>query len=199
VRAAPDGEVQVRGGHVFRGYWGDPEATRAVFTPDGWFRTGDLGEVDADGYLRITGRAKEIIVLSSGKNVAPAPLEDRVRASALVSQCVVVGDARPHAAALVTLDAEGVAAWRAARGLPERPVAELVDDPDVLAEVQAAVDAANASVSDAEAVRRVRILPGDFSEADGTLTPSLKVRRAVVLERFADEVEALYAGRAAAR
>ncbi|RJK97091.1 AMP-dependent synthetase/ligase [Vallicoccus soli] len=193
IRIADDGEVQVRGGHVTPGYWGQEEATAAAFTADGWFRTGDLGSLDADGYLSITGRAKEIIVTSAGKNVSPSGLEDVVRSSPLVSQCVVVGDARPHVAALVTLDAESVAAWLAQQGRPEVPVADLVDDPQVHAEVQAAVDAANRTVSAAEAIRRFRVLPVDLTEADGTLTPSLKVKRAVVHQRFAADIEAMYA------
>ncbi len=194
LRVAADGEVQVRGGHVFRGYWRNPEATAAVLTQDGWFRTGDLGTLDADGFLRITGRAKEILVLSSGKNVAPAPLEDAVRAHALVSQCVVVGDERPFAAALVTLDGEALAAWAAARGAGARPV-ELPTHPDVLAEVQSAIDAANRTVSDAEAIKRFTVLRDDFTVESGHLTPSMKVRRAVVLEEFATDVDAMYSPR----
>ncbi|MDP9393496.1 MAG: AMP-dependent synthetase/ligase [Actinomycetota bacterium] len=195
LRVAADGEVQVRGGHVFRGYWRNPEATAAVLTQDGWFRTGDLGTLDADGFLRITGRAKEILVLSSGKNVAPAPLEDAVRAHALVSQCVVVGDERPFAAALVTLDGEALAAWAAARGAGARPVDELPTHPDVLAEVQSAIDAANRTVSDAEAIKRFTVLRDDFTVESGHLTPSMKVRRAVVLEEFATDVDAMYSPR----
>ncbi len=193
LRIAQDGEVQVRGGHVTPGYWRDEEATAAAFTADGWFRTGDLGSLDADGFLSITGRAKEIIVTSAGKNVSPSGLEDLVRAGPLVSQCVVVGDARPNVAALVTLDAESVEAWLVQRGRRPAPVAELVEDPEVLAEVQSAVDAANRTVSEAEGIKRFRVLPVDLSEADGTLTPSLKVKRSVVHERFAADVEALYA------
>ena len=199
VRVAPDGEVQVRGGHVFRGYWNNPEATAEVFTEDGWFRTGDLGRLDEGGFLSIIGRAKEILVLSSGKNVAPAGLEDVVRAHPLVSQCMVVGDARPNPAALVTLDSDAVSEWLRANGREPAPVADLVDDPQLVAEVQGAVDAANATVSSAEAVKRFRILPVDFTEENGMLTPSMKVRRSVVSERFGDEIEQMYAGRGAAR
>jgi long-chain acyl-CoA synthetase len=195
VRIAPDGEVQVRGGHVFAGYWGAPEATASVVTADGWFRTGDLGSLDAEGYLTITGRAKEVLVLSSGKNVAPAGLEDRVRAHPLVSQVLVVGDGRAQTGALVTLDADAVGVWLQGRGLAPRPVAELVEDPAVLAEVQTAVAAANASVSDAEAIKRVRVLPVELTEAGGQLTPTLKIKRAVVTAQFAAEIERLYAPR----
>jgi long-chain acyl-CoA synthetase len=195
VRIGPDGEVQVRGGHVFAGYRGAPEATAQVLDADGWFRTGDLGAIDTDGFLTITGRAKELIVLSSGKNVAPAALEDRVRAHPLVSQVLVVGDGRAQVGALVTLDADAVGVWLAGRGESARPVAELVTDPALLAEVQSAVRAANASVSDAEAIKRVRLLPIDLTEAGGQLTPTLKVKRAVVAEQFAAEIDELYAPR----
>jgi len=195
IRIARDGEVQVRGGHVFAGYWGALEATAQVLTADGWFRTGDLGALDPEGYLRITGRIKEILVLSSGKNVAPAGLEDRVRAHPLVSQVLVVGDGRAQVGALVTLDADAVGVWLQGRGLRPRPVSEVVDDPALLAEVQAAVSAANASVSDAEAIKRVKVLPVDFTEAGGQLTPTLKVKRAVAAQQFAAEIEELYAPR----
>ena len=195
VRVAADGEVQVRGGHVFAGYWGAPEATALVLDADGWFRTGDLGALDADGYLTITGRAKEVIVLSSGKNVAPAPLEDRVRAHPLISQVLVVGDGRAQVGALVTLDADAVDVYLAGRGLAPRPVVDVANDPAILAEVQSAVSAANASVSDAEAIKRVKVLPVDLSEAAGQLTPTLKVKRAVVAQQYAADIEELYAPR----
>ncbi|GAA1971162.1 AMP-dependent synthetase/ligase [Isoptericola halotolerans] len=191
VRIAQDGEVLVRGPHLMRGYAGDPAGTAEAFTGD-WLRTGDLGSLDESGRLRITGRAKEIIVTAGGKNVAPAPLEDRVRAHALVSQVVVVGDGRPFVAALVTLDAELLPGWLAARGIPRAPAADVRDHPDVLAAVQAAVDDANTTVSRAEQIRTFRVLDGDLTESRGHLTPSMKVRRSAVVKDFAHEIDAIY-------
>jgi long-chain acyl-CoA synthetase len=194
VRIADDGEVLLKGPHVFVGYWHDDEATAAAFDADGWFRTGDLGALDDDGYLTITGRKKEIIVTSAGKNVAPAPLEDAIRAHPLVSQCVVVGDERPYVGALITLDAEALPGWLTAQHRsPGTAAAELVDDSAVRAALSAAVDRANAAVSKAEAVKRFAVLPVDFTEAAGHLTPTLKLRRDVVLRDFAADVDALYA------
>jgi long-chain acyl-CoA synthetase len=195
VRIAADGEILIRGGHVFRGYWRNPEATAAVLDADGWFRTGDLGALDADGFLTITGRSKEILVTAAGKNVSPAPLENVIRANALVSQAMLVGDGRPAIAALITLDAASVQAWLEQNGRPDTPVAELVEDPAVLAEVRSAVDAANETVSSAEGVKRFRVLPVDFTEDGGQLTPTLKLKRAVIMREFADEIEAMYARR----
>jgi long-chain acyl-CoA synthetase len=195
IAVADDGEVLVRGGHVFRGYWQDPAATEAVLDDDRWFHTGDLGSVDGAGFLTITGRAKEILVTSSGKNVAPGPLEDVLRAHPLISQAMVVGDGRAAVAALVTLDEEAVADWLSRGRRPPTPMAELTDDPQLLAEVRTAVDAANATVSSAEAIRHVRLLPVDLTESSGHLTPTLKLKRSVVLADFADDVEALYARR----
>ena len=193
IRIADHGEVLVRGGHVFRGYWHDAPATAAVLDEDGWFHTGDLGSLDADGFLTITGRAKEILVTSSGKNVAPGPLEDVLRAHPLVSQAMVVGDGRASVAALLTLDAEASAEWLSRAKRPAVPVAELVDDPALLSELRSAVAAANATVSSAEAVKHIRVLPIDLTEESGHLTPTLKLKRAVVMADFADEIEALYA------
>jgi long-chain acyl-CoA synthetase len=190
VRVADDGEIAVRGDIVFPGYWNNPEATAEMIDPDGWLHTGDLGQLDTDGYLRITGRKKEIIVTAGGKNVAPAGLEDRIRAHALVSQCLVVGDRQPFVAALITLDEEAMTAWRARTGKPADT--DPRTDPDLLAELQSAVDDANASVSRAESVRAFRVVPGDFTEANGALTPSLKVKRAVVMKEYADEIAAIY-------
>ena len=192
VSIGADGEVLVRGGHVFRGYLHNPEATTAAIDDDGWFHTGDLGALDADGFLTITGRAKEILVTDAGKNVAPAPLEDILRGSPLVSQAMVVGDGRPSVAALITLDEEAVDAWLAAAGRTGVPMADLVDDPALLAEIQKAVVAANKSVSSAEAIKKVRVLPVDLTEASGHLTPTLKVKRSVVMADFAADVDALY-------
>jgi long-chain acyl-CoA synthetase len=193
VRIADDGEVLLKGPHVFVGYWANPAATEAVLETEGWFHTGDLGALDDDGFLSITGRKKEILVTAGGKNVAPAPLEDRVRAHWLVSQCMVVGDQRPYIAALVTIDVESFPAWKAAKGKdPAATVADLATDPDLVADIQSAVDDANRSVSVAESIRRFRVLPDDWSEDGGQLTPSLKLRRNVVLAEHTPDVDALY-------
>jgi long-chain acyl-CoA synthetase len=193
VRIESDGEILLKGGNVFRGYYNNPAATAEALTADGWFRTGDIGELDADGFLTITGRKKEIIVTAGGKNVAPAGLEDRLRAHPLVSQCMVVGDAKPFIACLVTIDPDAFPAWRAQAGKPESAtVADLVDDPELRATIQGAVDEANKSVSKAEAIKSFRILPVDFTEQGGELTPSLKVKRAVVMKEFASDIEAIY-------
>jgi long-chain acyl-CoA synthetase len=197
---AADGEVLVRGGIVMRGYWRNEQATAEAVDGDGWFHTGDLGELDAEGFLRITGRKKEILVTAGGKNVAPAVLEDRLRASRLVSQCIVVGDQRPFVGALVTLDEEALPAWLEAHGKPAgTPVEALRDDPDLRAELDAAVAEANRAVSHAESIRKYRVLATDFTEENGMLTPSLKLKRAVVMEAFDAEVEALYEREPAAR
>ncbi len=193
IATADDGEVLVRGGHVFRGYLHDPAATAAVIDADGWFHTGDLGSIDADGFLRITGRAKEILVTSAGKNIAPGPLEDVLRAHPMISQAMVVGDGRPSAAALVSLDSDAVTEWLTKAGRPVVPLSELVDDHDLMAALLPAVAAANATVSSAESIKRLRILPIDLTEDSGHLTPTLKLKRSVVMTDFADDVEALYA------
>jgi long-chain acyl-CoA synthetase len=193
VRIAHDSEVLLKGGNVFGGYWHNDEATRAAFDQDGWFHSGDLGRLDADGYLTITGRKKDLIVTASGKNVAPMVLEDRLRAHWLVSQCVVVGDARPFIGALVTIDADAFTIWKAETDKPpEASVADLRDDPDLLAALQTAVDDANKAVSAAEAIKKFRVLTTDFTEESGELTPTLKVKRHIVLKTFSAEVEALY-------
>jgi long-chain acyl-CoA synthetase len=191
VRVAEDGEIFVRGDNVMRGYWRNPEAT-AEAVVDGWFATGDLGELDSEGFLRITGRKKEIIVTAAGKNVAPTIIEDRVRAHALISQCMVVGDGQPYIAALVTLDEEALAAWAEQHGKAGRTPAELADDPDVRAEVQAAIDDGNRAVSRAESVRKFRVLTVDLSEQSGHLTPKMSLKRATILKDFAAEIDALY-------
>ncbi|MBY8870246.1 AMP-binding protein [Micromonospora sp. PLK6-60] len=191
---ADSGEVLARGDVVFPGYWNDPAATAETFTADGWFRTGDLGSLDDDGFLRLTGRTKEIMVTAAGKNVAPAPIEDRVRAHPLVSQCMLVGDGRPYLAALITIDPAAWSRWQAAHGRPDASVAQSRDDPALRGEIQAALDHANAAVSHAEAIKTFRILPDDFTEADGELTPTLKIKRDVVQRRRAAEIEALYRG-----
>ena len=191
VRIAEDGEILVKGGMVFTGYYNNPQATAEAFV-DGWFRTGDLGELDNDGCLRITGRKKEIIVTAAGKNVAPAVLEDRLRAHRLVSQCIVVGDAQPYIACLVTLDAEALPAWAEQHGKGSLTLTGAAEDPDVVAEVQGAVDEANLAVSRAEAIKKFRILAVDWTEESGALTPSMKLKRGVVMKDHAAEVDALY-------
>lgn len=191
VRIADDGEVLIRGVNVLAGYWHNETATADALR-DGWLHTGDLGSLDEDGYLRITGRKKEILVTAGGKNVAPAQLEDRIRAHALVSQALVVGDARPFIAALVTLDAEMLATWGANHGKPGLTVEQAAQDADVQAELQHAVDEANKSVSRAESVRKFRILVVDFTEESGHLTPSLKLKRHLVMKDFAQQIEDLY-------
>ena len=194
VRIADDGEVQVRGPVVYTRYRGNPDATAGAFA-DGWFRTGDVGELDDDGYLRITGRQKELIVTAGGKNVAPSVLEDRLRAHPLIGQCLVVGDGQPFIAALVTVDRDALPKWRERHGKPPADdAADLVDDPELRGEIAEAVEDANRAVSRAEQIRKFRILPGDFTEEGGELTPTLKVKRAVVLKRYADDVDALYGG-----
>ncbi|MEU4645452.1 AMP-dependent synthetase/ligase [Micromonospora sp. NPDC023814] len=191
IAIAEDGEILARGGVVFPGYWNNAEATRETFT-DGWLRTGDLGALDEDGYLRVTGRKKDIIVTASGKNVAPAPFEDQVRADPLVSQCVVIGDGRPYLVALVTIDPQAWPGWRAAHGRADASVSDLRDSPALREAVGHAVDRANRAVSRAEQIKKFRVLPRDLTEADGELTPTLKVRRAVVQERYAADIDALY-------
>jgi long-chain acyl-CoA synthetase len=193
IKINDDGEILIKGPGVLRRYWHDEQAT-AEAIGDGWLHTGDLGELDEDGFLLITGRKKDIIVTAGGKNVCPAVLEDRIRAHRLVSQCMVVGDQQPFVAALITIDTEVLPAWRAEHNKPAGDsVTDLIDDADLRAEVQRAVDEANRTVSKAEAVRKFRILPVDFTEQGGQLTPSLKIKRAVVAKEFAAEIEALYA------
>jgi long-chain acyl-CoA synthetase len=195
IRIADDGEILIKGDNVFRGYWHNAAATSEALEPDGWFHSGDIGELDADGFLRITGRKKELIVTAGGKNVAPAVLEDRLRSHPLVSQCMVVGDQRPFIGCLVTLDAEALPGWAKANGKPEDlTVEQAAQDADVQAEVQRAVDEANKAVSKAEAIRKFTILPVDWTEEGGQMTPSLKLKRSVVMKEFSTEVDDLYGG-----
>jgi long-chain acyl-CoA synthetase len=164
-----------------------------VLDADGWLRTGDIGAIDDAGFLSVTGRKKELIVTAGGKNVAPAVLEDRLRAHPLISQTMVVGDNRPFIACLVTLDTEALDHWKQQHGKPaDATVADLAADPELIAEIQAAVDDANKAVSRAESIRKFKVLPTDFTEASGHLTPSLKVKRSVVAKDYAAEIEALY-------
>ena len=193
IRIADDGEILAKGPQVFAGYWRNSDATAEVIDVDGWFRTGDIGELDDDGFLRITGRKKELIVTAAGKNVAPAPLEDRLRAHPLVSQAVVVGDQRPFVAALVTVDEETFVGWAEETGIPARTVAGAAVTAELRAAVREAVDEANLSVSRAESIREFSILPRDFTIGDGELTPTLKVCRSVVHQRYQDVIDAIYA------
>ncbi len=193
IRIADDGEILITGPVVFRGYWRNEEATRETLDPDGWLRTGDLGSLDDEGFLTVTGRKKELIVTAGGKNVAPAVLEDRLRAHPLVSQTMVVGDNRPFVGCLITLDLEALDFWKREHGKPaSATAAELAGDPELNSDLQAAVDDANKAVSRAESIRKFRILGSDFTEESGHLTPSLKVKRGVVSKDYASEIEALY-------
>ncbi|WP_067176408.1 AMP-dependent synthetase/ligase [Microtetraspora niveoalba] len=192
IGIADDGEILVKGRHVFGGYWNNERATKEAIDPQGWFHTGDVGELDKDGYLRITGRKKEIIVTAGGKNVAPGPLEDSIRAHRLVSQVMVVGDDRPFVAALVTLDAEAMEQWKEANGRAGASMAELCSDPAVVAEVQRAVDNANRSVSKAEQIKKFAILDIDLSEESGHVTPKQSIKRHVVARDFAKQIDELY-------
>ena len=192
VKIADDGEILIKGPNVFPGYWHNGQASAEMMDGD-WIRTGDLGSLDDEGFLRITGRKKEIIVTAGGKNVAPAVLEDRLRTHPLISQCMVVGDGRPYVAALITLDEEAIGFWKKQHGKPDdATIADLASDPDLNAEIQNAVHEANKAVSRAESVRRFRVLRTDFTEEGGQLTPSLKVRRNVVAKDFAADIDALY-------
>ncbi|GAC55846.1 long-chain fatty-acid--CoA ligase [Gordonia hirsuta DSM 44140 = NBRC 16056] len=192
VRIAPDGEVMLNGAVVFGGYWRNDEATAEAIT-DGWFHTGDLGSLDEDGFLRITGRKKEIIVTAGGKNVSPAPLEDIMRAHPMISQAMVVGDKEPFIGTLITLDAEQIPGWLERNGKdPQTHIRQLVKDADLHAELQAAIDEANATVSHAEAIKKFRILWDDFTEETGELTPTLKVKRKVVAEKYSQQIEKIY-------
>ncbi|MGW7284687.1 AMP-dependent synthetase/ligase [Streptomyces sp. NPDC054847] len=196
VRIADDGEVLLRGGQVCAGLW-DAERGEAVPVTDaeGWLATGDLGALDDDGYLTITGRKKDIIITSGGKNVAPAPLEDWLRAHPLVSQCMVVGDNRPYITALLTLEQDGLDHWRRMKKKAHLPLADLVRDEELLGALQRAVDEANRLVSRAESIRRFTVLTVDFTEESGHLTPSLKLKRAAIAHDFGTDIEALYDGR----
>lgn len=194
IRIADDGEVLIKGGIVFGAYWNNPDATDAALSEE-WFATGDLGDLDEDGYLTITGRKKDILVTSGGKNVSPAVLEDRLRSRPPVGQCVVVGDNRPYVAALITLDREDLSHWLYVRGMPaDTPASELVHDPRIRADVQKVVDHANQAVSRAESIREFALVEGEFTEENGLLTPSLKIKRHAVTAAYAKEIEALYGG-----
>ncbi|WP_329125813.1 AMP-dependent synthetase/ligase [Streptomyces sp. NBC_01465] len=192
IRVADDGEILIKGGIVFTSYWNNSAATDAVLS-DEWFATGDLGALDADGYLTITGRKKDILVTSGGKNVSPSILEDRLRSRPPIGQCMVVGDNRSYIAALITLEPDAVRHWLSVRKRPtDTPFAALAKDPELLADVQRAVDYTNRAVSRAESIRRFALIEGEFTEENGLLTPSLKVKRQAVSAAYAEEIEALY-------
>jgi long-chain acyl-CoA synthetase len=193
VKIADDGEILISGANVFRGYWHNEEATKETFAAGDWFATGDVGELDDEGFLKITGRKKDMIVTAGGKNVAPAVLEDRLRSHALISQVMVVGDSKPYIAALITLDAEALGPWAERHRKPAGATsATLREDPDLIAAVQEAVDDANKAVSRAESIRKFRILSGDFTQESGQLTVKLGIRRSVLMKDFAADIEALY-------
>jgi long-chain acyl-CoA synthetase len=193
VRIGEDGEIELRGDGVFPRYWNNDDATKEAIDSEGWFVTGDLGELDAEGFLRITGRKKEILVTSGGKNVAPSVIEDRIAAHPLVGQAFVVGDGQKYVAALITVDAEYFAYWKTTAGKPDSAtVSDLAEDADLLAELQRAVDEGNLAVSTAESVRRFRVLDTEFNPENGYLTPSLKLKRNVIMKDFAKDVDALY-------
>ncbi|MFJ6352599.1 AMP-dependent synthetase/ligase [Streptomyces sp. NPDC092046] len=194
VRIADDGEVWLKGGHVFAGYWDAQRGVALPYTDEGWFPTGDLGALDDEGHLRITGRKKDIIVTSAGKNVAPAPLEDWLRAHPLVAQCMVLGDGRPYVTALISLDHDGLLHWRHMRHKDHLALWELARDEELTALVQRAVDEANRLVSRAESIRAFRILTREWTQAGGHLTPSLKLKRGAVLRDFGREIDEMYEG-----
>jgi len=192
VRIESDGEVLLKGPHVFAGYWNNEAATSEAMTTDGWFRTGDIGELDGEGYLRITGRKKELIVTAGGKNVAPAVLEDRLRANPIISQCVVVGDNKPYIGALITLDPDALPQILAANNIESAPISQLIENADVRGLVQKAVNAANEAVSNSEAIKRFVILPEDLTIDNGYLTPKMSIRRHLIVQDFASDIEGLY-------
>ncbi len=194
IRIAEDGEIEVSGINIFKEYWKNPEATAEAFD-DGWFRTGDIGSFDEDGFLTITGRKKEIIVTAGGKNVSPAALEDPIRSNPVVGQVVVVGDQKPFISALITLDPEMLPTWLANNGEDASlSLEQAASNPAVLGEIQRAIDAANARVSRAESIRKFVVLTTEFTEASGHLTPKMSIKRHVIMKDFADTVENLYAG-----
>ena len=192
VKIGDDGEVLIKGEIVMRGYWQNDGANNEAFTQDGFFRSGDLGAIDENGFLSITGRKKELIVTSGGKNVAPAVLEDRVRAHPLVSQCLVVGDNKPFIAALITIDPDAIKSWIVANKKDGATISDLTNDPDLIGVIQTAVDEANKAVSRAESIRKFTILPTDFTIAGGQLTAKMSVKRHIVAKEFAGEIEALF-------
>jgi long-chain acyl-CoA synthetase len=192
IKIALDGEIFAKGPQVFPGYWRNDAATADTFDDEGWFKTGDIGEIDDEGFVRITGRKKDLIVTAAGKNVAPEPLEDQLRAHPLISQAIVVGDSRPFIAALLTVDVEALTTWASEHGLDGSAMADLLRHPDLMGMLQSAIDAANRTVSRAESIRKFAVLPKDLTIDAGELTPTLKVRRAVVGDAYGDVIDGLY-------
>jgi long-chain acyl-CoA synthetase len=192
VRIADDGEILQRGPNIFKGYWRNEEATREILDTGGWLHTGDLGKLDEDGYLHITGRKKDIIITAGGKNLAPANLENDLKQSRWVSQAVMYGDRRPFPVAVVTLDPEEILPWAKEHGLPE-DMSALAEDPQVNDLIQRVLDEANQKYAQVEQIKKFKILPEDLSLETGELTPTMKVKRNVVYERYADVFDALYA------
>ncbi|WP_431952387.1 AMP-dependent synthetase/ligase [Nocardia lijiangensis] len=192
AKIAEDGELLLRGSVVFGGYWGNAEASEEAFE-DGWFKTGDLGAIDADGFVTITGRKKEIIVTAGGKNVSPALLEDSLRAHPLISQVMVVGDGQPFVGALITLDPEALPGWKERHGLPaDTAIEKLIENADLVAEIDSAIAETNKKVSHAEQIKKIRVLAVDWTQEGGELTPKMSLKRAVVMKQYASEVEKIY-------
>ncbi len=193
LRVADDGELQAKGPQVFSGYWNNDAATAEVLDAEGWFSTGDIAEIDDDGYVTITGRKKDIIVTSGGKNVAPSPLEKVLDAHPLIAYAMVVGEGRPYIGALISVDGDMLPDWLQRRGKdPESPISAVSEDPELLAELQSQVDLANSTVSRAEQIKRFRVIPVELTEDAGEITPSTKVKRHVVMKKYSDEINALY-------
>jgi long-chain acyl-CoA synthetase len=193
VRIADDGEILVRGPLVMRGYYKDPERTAEALDADGWMHTGDIGELDADGFLKITDRKKELIITSGGKNISPALIEYELQRHPLIGQACAVGDRRNYVTALLVLDPEAAPAWASAHGIEATSLAELAVHPEVLAEIERGVTEANSHLARVEQVRRFRVLPSEWTAETGELTPTLKRRRRVIVDRYATEIEQLYA------
>ena len=193
VRLGEGDELQARGGSIMRGYHGEPELTKEAFTEDGWLKTGDIAQIDADGNVKITGRAKEIIVTAGGKNVAPEVLEERLKGHPLISQVMVVGDNKPFVGALVTLDKEMLPTWLKNHGMPQMDITRAARDPRVLEALQRAVQRTNRAVSRAESIRKIKIITTDWTTENGMLTPSLKIKRNRIRAVYGEQIEDLYA------
>jgi long-chain acyl-CoA synthetase len=193
IGIAADGEVLIKGPHVFTGYWNNDRATNEAIDSDGWFHSGDIGTIDSDGYLYITGRKKELIVTAGGKNVAPAVIEDRLRANWLVSQCMAVGDNKPFIGALITIDPDSLPQWLSRHNRPAgTTISQLENDADFMSEIQAAVDYANQAVSQAESIRKFKLVDAEWTEGSGHLTPSMKLKRNIVSAEYGHLIDGIY-------